>query len=139
MKIIGQLVRFLGVGSVATITQYLILIFLTELHAFDPVVASAIGFTISAFLNYLLNYYFTFASRVPHIKAMPRFFLVATSALLLNTLCMYLLNSQLAIHYLLSQVLTTGLVLIWNFVLNRHWTYQAAEHGGISHYDDTQT
>ncbi|MEH6586192.1 MAG: GtrA family protein [Halioglobus sp.] len=122
----GQLVRFLGVGCVATLTQYLILIFLAEIYGTDPVLASAIGFAISSILNYLLNYYFTFSSSASHIKAMPKFALVATSALMLNTLCMYILHSELAIHYLVSQVLSTGLVLVWNFVINRHWTYQAA-------------
>jgi putative flippase GtrA len=121
-----QLIRFLGVGAVATLLQYAILIGLVELAAFDPVLASATGFVISAVFNYLANYHLTFSSNQPHATAATRFVLVASIGLLLNTSSMYLLVDLLAAQYIVAQVLSTGVALIWNFHANRRWTYKAA-------------
>jgi len=36
---------------------------------------------------------------------------------------MAILLSRLDIHYLLVQLVVTGLVLVWNFLANRFWTF----------------
>ena len=41
----------------------------------------------------------------------------------INTLLMFIFIRQLQLYYLLAQVLTTGIVLAWNFVLNKFWTF----------------
>jgi putative flippase GtrA len=33
------------------------------------------------------------------------------------------------LHYLLSQVIATGVILIWTFLGNRLWTFKEAGHG----------
>lgn len=130
-----QLVRFLGVGTIATLLQYLILIALVEFLGISAVAASATGFAISAVFNYSANYYFTFASQEKHRVAGLKFALVASLGLVLNTLSMYLLVDLFALQYLIAQILSTGLVLVWNFFANRHWTYKVSgaragsEHG----------
>ena len=125
-SMISQFLRFLGIGGFTTALQYVILIFLAELHVMAPVWASATGYAVSAFFNYLMNYYFTFTSREKHYSAAARFSLVATIGLLLNTALMYLATEIFLIHYLISQIFATGVVLIWNFTANRSWTYKAS-------------
>lgn len=120
-----QFIRFAGVGGIATILMYLLLIVLVEWLAVAPVPASVLAYILSAIFNYIANYRFTFDSTVPHQKALPRFMLIATAGLALNTLIMFLLTDILPVHYLLAQVVATGVVLIWNFVANRRWTYTA--------------
>ena len=51
--------------------------------------------------------------------------LVATAGWLLNGLLMAILLSRLDIHYLLVQVIVTSLVLVWNSLANRFWTFRA--------------
>ena len=36
---------------------------------------------------------------------------------------MWLLAAKLGLHYLLAQLVTTGLVLVWTFAGNRFWTF----------------
>jgi putative flippase GtrA len=36
---------------------------------------------------------------------------------------MWWLSRETDWHYLLAQILTTALVLVWNFLLNRAWTF----------------
>lgn len=85
--------------------------------------ASVIGFTVGAFINYLLNYHFTFKSQKSHKEAMSKFFIVAVFGAVINTILMYIGVDILHLYYLLAQVLATGTVLLWNFVVNKFWTF----------------
>lgn len=122
-----QFLRFLAVGGSATAIHYLTLVLGVEWLALAPTPASAIGFCLSAVYNYWANYHWTFASDRAHQEAAPRFALVAGVGLVLNSLIMATLAEGLAIHYVAAQVLATGVVLLWNFAANRHWTYAASK------------
>lgn len=119
-----QFIRFCGVGLIATALQYIILIVLSEAAQVNAVAASAVGYGLSAAVNYSLNYYFTFASRQSHRVAATRFAVVSTVGLGLNTSLMYVGVSVLRLHYLPVQIVATIVVLAWNFSANRIWTYR---------------
>ena len=85
--------------------------------------ASAAGALVGAWINYALNYRYTFRSSKQHREAILKFAVVALIGLLLNTLFMWAGVVLLAMHYLSSQVLTTGLVFLWSFGANRYWTF----------------
>lgn len=124
----SQFVLFSGVGVIAAVAHYGTLICLVELVALRAVAASALGFTAGALVNYSLNYRITFRSDKAHREAMAKFFTVALVGLGLNTAIMALATEVLALHYLLSQVLATGMVLVWNFTGNRLWTFREEGH-----------
>jgi putative flippase GtrA len=123
---------FLVVGVAATLAQYVILVVLVELRDWPATVASSTGFAIAAVGNYLLNYYVTFASRAPHSQAAGRFALVALAGLLLNTLAMFLLERRAGVHYLLAQIVATGLTLVWTFAASQWWAFRAPAGGAGS-------
>jgi putative flippase GtrA len=119
----SRLVRFIGVGAVATLVQYGILVFLVEIAGLKPFLGSSIGFAISAVLNYWLNYHFTFRSQNPHAGAATRFALVALAGLVLNALAMILLGRVPGLPYVAAQIIATVVVLAWNFLGNSLWTF----------------
>jgi putative flippase GtrA len=121
-----ELLRFLLVGGLCTLLQYLMLVAGVELLHADAVVTSAAGFITSAAVNYLLNRRFTWRSDVAHAVAVRRFLVVLAIGLALNVLGMRLLHGYLRWHYVLSQVLTTMVTLSWNFAAHRHWTFASA-------------
>lgn len=118
-----QFASFAGVGAVATATQYVILFLGVQLLGVHPVAASTVGFALSALLNYWLNHRLTFVSALPHRRALPRFALVVAVGLGLTSAFMWLGVEVLDFHYLLAQLGTTALVLIWNFVASRLWAF----------------
>jgi putative flippase GtrA len=124
-----ELLRFALVGGFCTLLQYLILILGVEFLYADAVVASTVGFLVSAAANYLLNRRFTWASQAPHGVAVRRFISVLAIGVLLNVLGMRLLHGYLGWHYVLSQVLTTVVTLLWNFNGHRQWTF--ASNGAV--------
>jgi putative flippase GtrA len=125
MKEIGRISRFLVVGGTATAVQYIVLVACVRALSLAPVVASAIGFALSSVLNYYLNYRLTFRSSRAHVSALPRFLLIAGIGLIANSVAMWLLTKSAHLGYLLSQVLTTALVLVWNYTANRKWTFSS--------------
>lgn len=119
-----QFIKFSGVGAIGTMVHYATLIGLVQFITTNPVLASSIGAIIGAIVNYILNYYYTFNSSKDHKETLWKFFSIATIGFIMNGLMMVLLTEVLSLFYLIAQIITTGTVLIWNFLGNRLWTFQ---------------
>jgi len=114
---------FLVVGSFTTSMQYAVMALLIHFAGMSIVPASAIGFIVSAVVNYFLNARLTFRSKKNHGDTMPRFVATASIGLLLNSLVLAGLTS-LGTHVVLAQVIATICVLIWNYTINAIWTFK---------------
>ncbi len=115
---------FASVGAAWTAAHYVLLIVLVEQVGIDAVWASTGSFIVGAIVNYALNYRFTFRSTQPHHETAYKFFVIAMIGMLLNGAIMHVAINYLNWHYLLSQIVATGLVFIWNFFANRQWTFR---------------
>jgi putative flippase GtrA len=120
---LAQFILFTAIGAVGTAGHYATLIMLVELIHLDPTFSSFLGAIVGAVINYLLNYKYTFRSSKPHHIAASKFMLIAAIGAGINTLLMYTFIHIAGIYYLLAQIITTLLVLIWNFLLNKMWTF----------------
>ncbi|MDW7710843.1 MAG: GtrA family protein [Deferrisomatales bacterium] len=120
--IFAQFLVFSAVGTVGTAVHFAVLVGLVQAARTNPVPASVAGFVVGALVNYLLNYHVTFRSRKRHGGALVRFFTVALAGLGWNTVIMFVATRWA--HYLLSQMLATAAVLVWNFLCNRFWTFK---------------
>jgi putative flippase GtrA len=123
LALLRQFVGFSGAGLVSAIGHYGLLITLVQVADVAAVPASAAGALLGAGINYTLNYHFTFRSSKRHREATLKFAVVAAVGLALNSLFMWIGTVLLGAHYLLSQLVTTGLVLLWSFCGNRLWTF----------------
>lgn len=130
LQLLHQFARFSGVGFVSAIGHYGLLIALVQGAGTEPVRASVAGALLGAWINYALNYRYTFRSTQRHRQSVARFAVVAAFGLVLNTFFMWLGVDLMHLHYLLSQVLTTGLVLLWSFAANRYWTFRHDRRAG---------
>lgn len=125
--LLRQFVRFFGVGCVSAVGHYGLLILLVQAAGVAAVPASAAGALLGAWINYSLNYRFTFRSNKGHLESVPKFAMVAVIGLLLNTLFMWVGVDHLGMHYLFAQIVTTALVMVWSFAANRFWTFHAGD------------
>jgi putative flippase GtrA len=71
-----------------------------------------------------VNIHYTFQSNKRHREALTKFMVVAVLAFFMNALFMYGFATALQWHYLLAQVLTTGLVFLWTFLANLLWSFR---------------
>ena len=117
-----QLVFFSGIGGSAALAHLLIVLNLVSYLQIDPLVANIIAFFIAFNISYFGHKYLTFAE-IENQKqlSLPHFFLVASSAGVLNELLYFLLLNYTAINYLLALTLVLGLVAVYSFFLSRFW------------------
>jgi putative flippase GtrA len=120
-----SVVRFLLVGGATTACQYVVLTLLVELLHVKADVASSIGYGIGAAVSYVMNRFWTFKSDLPHAQSLPRFIVMIGVGLLLSFVMMHVLVDFAGIYYLLAQVLTTGIVMLSNYLLAASWVFIA--------------
>ena len=118
-----QFITFAGIGAVGTAGHYLTLIILVEFIYLSPVIATTAGFVVGAIINYVLNYKYTFNSTKNHTEAFSKFAVVAVIGAAMNAFIMQAGLEYFEINYLLVQILATAVVLLWNFFINKIWTF----------------
>jgi len=119
-----RFIVFSLVGAIGTLGHFSLLYTLVEFYSFNPVLASGLGALLGLLINYLLNYFLTFKSHQSHVATFPKFALIAITGLSLNMGIMVFLTS--AFFYLYAQLISTAIVLLWNFLINYFWTFRYA-------------
>lgn len=120
-----EFLKFANSGAVGTAAHYAVLWTLVSAFGVNPVIGSATGAICGAGINYVLNYHWTFNSKLPHSRTLPRFLAIAAASLLLNTWLMALLISKSSLHYLIDQLITTGVCLALNYIASRFWAFSS--------------
>ena len=112
-----------GLGVIGTLSHYTVLVVLVQFWAVDPVFASSLGFVVGAVINYILNYHFTFQSQKRHSEALTKFLIVAIIGAGMNGFIMYIGVENTRMNYMIIQLFATVVVLLWNFIVNKLWTF----------------
>ncbi|MCA1952226.1 MAG: GtrA family protein [Hyphomicrobiales bacterium] len=124
----GRLARqfraFFGVGIVAAIVHYGLLVLLVEAFFYDSASAAGAGYLAGGAVSYMLNRAFTYDAARGHLDALWRFAIVALLGAGLTWLLMWLMTRGLGWHYLLLQGITTGIVLVWSFFAHKYWSFR---------------
>lgn len=113
---------FLLVGGSATILHYLIMGGLMLLTNITAINASASGYILSTFYNYLANSHFTFGGVHNHRRSFLRFIITALTGLVINQIIL-LIGIYLMVPIFLSQLTATIAVFFWNYFVNATWTF----------------
>ena len=122
-----RFVTYAAIGAIGTLAQYAVLVGVVDLRVAGPVAGSVAGAVVGAIVNYLLNYRITFKSNSRHAAALPKFAMTAGAGILVNALVMACLTGPAGVHYLVAQLIATGVVLILTFSVNSVWTFKARE------------
>lgn len=123
VRLARQFSRFFGVGLAAMVVHYGAMVLLVEAFRFDEVRAAVTGYTLGGFASYALNRKFTYDTERSHAAAAWRFAVVAAIGLLITWAFMALFNRYWGWHYVLSQLITTGIVMMWSFFAHKYWTF----------------
>lgn len=117
-QLLNQIIKFGIVGALSFIVDYLILYILVEYFGVYYLLSSAISFILSVGFNYICSIKFVFKKRknISRIKEFIVFIILSTIGLLINQLIMWEMVEILNIYYMLSKIVATAIVMIWNFV-----------------------
>lgn len=114
-----------------------LLYFLTECIGVHYLLSTTIAYAVGLIITYLLSIYWIFDKRSTRnwVVELAIFTLIGVIGLGLTSLFMWLLTEKFYVHYLLSKIVTTGIVFIWNFIAkklilfpNSHLVSSSIEH-----------
>jgi putative flippase GtrA len=109
-----QFSSFLAIGVATTAVHYAVLIALVEASALSPVWATTAGFLAAVLLSYLLNRRYTFDDLPAFRAGLLKYLATASVGLVLNAGTMAVLTKW-GLHYVLAQLIASGVALVWNF------------------------
>lgn len=131
-----QFVKFGLVGVTNTAVDLGVYVALTRLTYFwgmHLVAASVISFSLAATWSYYWNKLWTFQDRRKiTLQEFSMFFLVSIGGLLIHAGVLWFAVNVLVIYDLLGKVFAVILSIIWNFFINRYWTFRHLLPGHVS-------
>ncbi len=121
-----QLFRYTFVGGAAFIADYLTLTALTELCGVHYLLSATIAFIIGLVINYAISTQWVFnpdpdihkSAAIKRIEFIG-YTIVGVIGLGLNALIMWIATDYIGIHYMLSKLISTAIVFLWNFIGRR--------------------
>lgn len=122
LKLPHRLVLFAGIGIAAASVHIFVVFNLVSFMQLSPLVANVFAFLIAFNISFIGHKYLTFHQLDGEKQlSLPHFFLVASSAGIINEVLYFLLLEYTGINYLISLILVLGLVAIYSFILSRFW------------------
>lgn len=116
-----QFFRYCFVGGVATIVDWGVL-YVTEMLGLHYLLSAVLGFFGGLTCNYFLSKCMVFNGSNSPMTAVQEFLAYAAIGavgLLITLLLMFVMTEWFQIHFMLSKVVATVLVLIWNFIARK--------------------
>lgn len=119
-KLINQLIKFGVVGAIAFLIDYVLLYVLTEYLNIYYLISSVISFTVSLIFNYILSITWVFdVTKKQTYKEVIIFVILSVMGLGINQLVMYIGSDLLKVYYMITKLVATAIVMIWNFVTRK--------------------
>ena len=119
-KLLMQILKFGVVGGTAFIIDYGIFTILSQLLGIHYLIASIISFSISVIYNYILSIKWVFdVSKKQTSKEFIIFIILSVIGLGLNSLIMYVSVDLMHIHEMISKIIATAIVMVYNFITRK--------------------
>jgi len=133
------LIRFAVAGSVGTIVDITVLSLLKANTPLPLWLANVGSYCCGILSNFLLNRYWTFKSGSSGKagREFLQFSIVSAAGMAFNTLLLTLLEPVFTgagtgeWSYIPAKAAATGIVFVWNYVINRLWTFRGEELTGV--------
>ena len=124
LRLVRQLIAFVGVGAVATALDYAVFLAGFFLLGLDPTVAALVGYAAGGAVSYSLSRRHVFETTRSHRSAVMRFMAVMTGGFLLTGYAMRIFIGGMGLAPIVARILTYGVVLVFNFLAHRFFTFR---------------
>ncbi|MDN0068397.1 GtrA family protein [Collinsella ihumii] len=116
--LLAQIMKFGVVGVIATVIDFGVMIFLTEVFGINPVASATLSFTVSVIFNYLASMRYVFSHRegMSRQREFVIFIVLSVIGLVINDALMWVGTEMTPVDYRIVKVLATAVVMVWNFV-----------------------
>jgi putative flippase GtrA len=116
-----QLFRYTFVGGTAFIVDFGLLFVLTDFVNIHYLISAAISFLLGLATNYWLSIIWVFNKRILTNKSLEFgiFAFIGIMGLGFNELFIWFFTEYVHFHYLLSKIVSTVFVFLWNFIVRK--------------------
>lgn len=117
--------KYLVVGAIATLVEWILFYLLNTLFSIHYIAATTIAYIISTFSNWFFGRVLVFEkSEKGPLAEIASIYAASVIGLLLNVLIMWVAVSGFGIAEMLSKVIATGLVFMYNFIIRKLVIYK---------------
>ena len=122
---VRQFIKFGIVGASSTVIDWGIYLLLTRLFGVFYLMAKILSFGVAVLNSYIWNRRWTFRSNDPaKLRQFIKFLTISIVGVVLNTLIMFIAVDKFKLHDIYGLVLATAIVMIWNFLANKFYTFK---------------
>lgn len=120
-----KILLFALVGSLGLLTDFCLTWLLRDKLSINQYLANAIGFSVAAIQNFVLNRTWTFGDRsqAEGYRQLLLFLLISLIGLIINTKILKWFIGQNEKYFYLYKLIAVVIVFIWNFVMNNLLTF----------------
>ena len=113
-----QFIRYLFVGGIAAIVNIGGLYVFNKAFNIHYLIANIISFILGLIVNYVLSKKFVFSKETSFSKIIEFiiYAVIGVIGLILDTLFMWIFTDKLHLYFMISKIISTILVFVWNFV-----------------------
>ncbi len=121
-----QFFRYAFVGAIASVADWATLFILTELGVYY-ILSSVLAFVVGLVINFALSKAFVFNSMTARTNVWSEFLgyaAIGGIGLGMTVLLMYVLTEKVQLYYMVSKIISTVIVLIWNYLARKIFIYK---------------
>jgi putative flippase GtrA len=119
-----QFFRYCVLGAITFFLDASLLFLITE-SGLNYMYSSAISFVIVVFVHLWISKKFIFTScAMPQRTETACYIGISVIGLILTELFMFMFTGLFGVYYIFSKVITTFIVLAWNFSARKFWLYR---------------
>ena len=120
-KLFSQIIKFGFVCGTAFVIDAGLLFLLTEFCGIHYLISGMISFTASVIYNYILSVKWVFDAKKDANKTQEFivFIVLSVIGLGINQLFMWLFVDMMHIYYMLSKIIATVIVMVYNFITRK--------------------
>lgn len=127
-RVVRQFVKFGIVGLSSTVIDWGIYLFLTRIFGIFYLMAKMLSFSVAVLNSYIWNRRWTFRSNDPQkLKQFIKFLTISLVGLVINSTIMYIAVEHLKLNDIYGLFLATAIVLSWNFLANKFYTFKESQ------------
>jgi putative flippase GtrA len=117
-----QFLRYSISGGIAFISDFTLLYILTDFFHIYYLVSAGIAFMAGVLITYILSITWVFDKRRIKNKHLELgfFILISFIGLILTELFIWFFTEKINFHYLISKIISSALVLFWNFFSKKY-------------------
>jgi len=119
-------IKYCIVGATGTFVDLAALYIFVEYFKLPVLLGATFSFFLAVVNNFLLNKLWTFKNKsLNYRKLFIKFLVVSLVGLGLTLTSMVFFVNILGLWYMLAKILSSGIVLTWNFLGNKLWTFKS--------------